>query len=146
MSFSTTQFVQTVQLTETKMPAEFKAKWIAALRSGKYKQTVSRLRDNFGYCCLGVACDISGMGEWDNMFGRWCFFPKEAPKEAALFENDILPASLAIFMGFDDTRSGRNGLIPDLADRHGYPIKLTQLNDDSKLTFDQIADVINYFF
>lgn len=37
---------------------------VAALRSGKYEQTHHRLRIDDGYCCLGVACDISGLGVW----------------------------------------------------------------------------------
>jgi hypothetical protein len=32
--------------------------WTKALRSGKYKQTDGGLQDTFGYCCLGVACDL----------------------------------------------------------------------------------------
>lgn len=35
------------------------AKWVKALRSGKYKQTTGRLQDGKGYCCLGVACAIT---------------------------------------------------------------------------------------
>lgn len=46
-----------------------RAKWIRALCSGRYKQTQSNLRwiDMSGekYCCLGVACQISGLGKWD---------------------------------------------------------------------------------
>ena len=34
-------------------------KWVKALRSGKYKQTTSRLKDKTGYCCLGVACELA---------------------------------------------------------------------------------------
>lgn len=33
-------------------------KWVAALRSGEYKQTQGRLQENDCYCCLGVACDL----------------------------------------------------------------------------------------
>jgi hypothetical protein len=33
---------------------------VAALRSGKYKQTNGYLHDNKGFCCLGVACDLAG--------------------------------------------------------------------------------------
>lgn len=47
----------------TKLPQEFKDKWIAALRSGEYKQGKMRLyrsEDNT-YCCLGVACAINGI-------------------------------------------------------------------------------------
>ena len=43
---------------------EFKAKWLEALRSGRYPQTREKLRDKVGFCCLGVACDISGKGTW----------------------------------------------------------------------------------
>jgi hypothetical protein len=46
------------------MNPEVKAKWIEALRSGKYEQAVGALRQGDGYCCLGVLCDISGLGEW----------------------------------------------------------------------------------
>lgn len=36
-----------------------------ALLSGKYKQGTGCLRSNKDeYCCLGVACDISGLGKW----------------------------------------------------------------------------------
>ena len=35
-----------------------KDKWIAALKSGKYKQTRGCLNDGNGYCCLGVLCEV----------------------------------------------------------------------------------------
>lgn len=38
-----------------KMPQETLDKWLAALRSGEYKQAAGRLRGPCGgYCCLGV--------------------------------------------------------------------------------------------
>lgn len=36
-------------------------KWVAALRSGKYKQCRNLLYDGVGYCCLGVVCDLAGI-------------------------------------------------------------------------------------
>lgn len=39
-------------------------KLVAALESGKYKQTYGKLKDRYGYCCLGVACEISGLGNF----------------------------------------------------------------------------------
>lgn len=33
-------------------------KWVAALRSGEYRQTQGVLKDSNGFCCLGVACDL----------------------------------------------------------------------------------------
>lgn len=49
-----------------KLPKEFALKWIEALRSGKYQQgtdTLVRIENNGDtmYCCLGVACSISGI-------------------------------------------------------------------------------------
>lgn len=45
------------------MNQEIKKRWVAALRSGSYKQRNGRLRYTEGdletkYCCLGVLCDI----------------------------------------------------------------------------------------
>lgn len=39
---------------------ENRAKWVAALRSGEYKQGVDKLCNplNCSYCCLGVLCDV----------------------------------------------------------------------------------------
>lgn len=42
------------------MDAQLKAKWIEALRSGKYKQGSHSLRRGDAYCCLGVLCDVAG--------------------------------------------------------------------------------------
>lgn len=47
------------------MDAEAKAKWIAALRGGKYKQAQGALRAAHGFCCLGVLCDVIAPEEWD---------------------------------------------------------------------------------
>lgn len=40
------------------MSPEFKARWIADLR--KYPKTVGYLKNDQGYCCLGVACMTLG--------------------------------------------------------------------------------------
>jgi len=43
-------------------------KWVEALRSGEYKQASQALRENDGFCCLGVLCDLAGkhgLGEWE---------------------------------------------------------------------------------
>lgn len=47
------------------MNPEVKRLWLEALRSGDYKQGAQRLRwSESTYCCLGVLCEISGVGEW----------------------------------------------------------------------------------
>ena|SRR5436305_13802191 len=44
------------------MDAQVKAKWIAALRSGKFQQDTGYLKRDSGngprYCCLGVLCEV----------------------------------------------------------------------------------------
>lgn len=42
------------------MTPEFKAQWIEALRSGRYKQAQGTLYRQTvdGYCCLGVLCKV----------------------------------------------------------------------------------------
>lgn len=44
------------------LPADFAHQWLAALRSGKYKQVQNSLYNgkNEGFCCLGVAEYILG--------------------------------------------------------------------------------------
>lgn len=46
---------------QTKLPADFKAKWLEALRSGEYKQGRFALCSDGKYCGLGVACAIQGV-------------------------------------------------------------------------------------
>lgn len=46
------------------MKKEIADKWVAALRSGEYQQAKEWLKTNDGFCCLGVLCDISGLGTW----------------------------------------------------------------------------------
>jgi len=50
--------------------AEHRQKWVDALKSGKYEQGKDMLRDGDKFCCLGVACDISGLGVWTESTGR----------------------------------------------------------------------------
>ena len=44
---------------------EAQERWLQALESGKYKQGTGVLRNNDKFCCLGVACDVSKVGEWE---------------------------------------------------------------------------------
>lgn len=48
------------------MKAELKAKWVEALRSGKYEQGHSALRNHDNkFCCLGVLCDVVRPDGWN---------------------------------------------------------------------------------
>lgn len=48
------------------MDKELKAKWVEALRSGRYQQAREVLYDGNGYCCLGVLLCVWGGGEWQD--------------------------------------------------------------------------------
>ncbi len=51
------------------MNPEIKKLWVDAARSGKYEQIYERLYDGHNgtiRCCfLGILCDISGLGDWN---------------------------------------------------------------------------------
>jgi hypothetical protein len=48
---------------------KFKAKWLKALRSRKFKQGHMALHNSEGYCCLGVACVVAGAEEREPTYG-----------------------------------------------------------------------------
>lgn len=50
-----------------KLKPEIKARWLAALRSGDYKQGRNYLRSRGTHCCLGVLCELAvqdGIAYW----------------------------------------------------------------------------------
>lgn len=52
---------------------EIQELWAAKLESGEYQQTHNRLRQGKKMCCLGVGCDISGLGKWVEESGEFYF-------------------------------------------------------------------------
>lgn len=88
--------------------------WVAALRSGKYKQTKYRLRDEKGYCCLGVACQVF----------------KEQTGNPVDFNRAMLPYDVMCWLGLV-TLTGATS-----------ETSLVTLNDLKEKTFEEIADFI----
>lgn len=84
------------------MNAELKAKWIEALRSGRYEQGRERLRSDDGFCCLGVLCDVYDSSQWvtDPELGgylydkAYAFLPTFLPAFAALGPTEATLAGL----------------------------------------------------
>lgn len=123
-------------------------KWVAALRSGKYQQVTGRLLIRTAdqgdkFCCLGVVQDLyakSGKGHWetDEYYRDWEGF-------ASLV--DLTMSVLLDLFGPAGTTLGLCVHLPDLqCNESGNQIpSLVSLNDDG-FTFDQIADIIEYFF
>jgi len=52
------------------MNSNVKQKWIAALKSGEYKQGRYKLREDDNYCCLGVLCSLYANDTDENC--KWC--------------------------------------------------------------------------
>lgn len=116
------------------MKKAMKAKWIEALRSGKYKQGNGALKKKCdGYCCLGVLAAISGC--------TWRGFDCDRMRP---FKN----GKLVGYTGKNMEDDGCGYLKSDFA---GLPIqtqkKLAQMNDGGGIwgsvsSFKKIADYV----
>src|ERR1700722_17051899 len=93
------------------MKPEYKAKWVAALRSGKYKQGRAALHNvSGGMCCLGVLCDIVK----DEVGGQWKGVG-QGPNDALDFcipgwsaDTNYPPDAVINLVGLDNNRIGRD--------------------------------------
>lgn len=105
------------------MNPEIKAKWIAALRSGKYKQGKFYLNTNARFCCLGVLCDVVDPARWadDDVWDH-----KYYTSEFGARLCETLPASLRKSLNIEDTQTD----------------VLIDLNDNKSKSFNEIADYI----
>ena len=111
------------------MNIEFVEKWVAAMRSGKYKQSSNALRDQAGFCCLGVACDLYDDSKWEwGKAGRYFNYGggEGAPVD---FPPDYVNALL-------------NNGGPLIVRIGSGAFHLSRLNDSMGWTFAQIADAI----
>jgi hypothetical protein len=102
--------------------AELKTKWVEALRSGRYKQGRGCLRSGDNYCCLGVLCDVSGVGQWGtkDYYSSDCY---SVGMDTACY---ALPVKIIQSEGLSDSTINT----------------LCVLNDETKASFAEIADYI----
>lgn len=115
--------------------------WVAALRSGDYKQTkavlAEQLNGDYGYCCLGVACEL---------------YAKEHPKfkVVEIEESDTTHKRNIKKYDVDGITSLPNKVRKwlNLSDTNGtyYPedsdSSSLAFDNDQGATFDEIADLI----
>lgn len=130
-----------------RMNPDVKAKWIERLRSGLYPQTKGNLQDQDGFCCLGVLCDLSGLGQWTEPepdFARKRHYVVPNDKNGDLLASKVLPRPVKAWAGLEDENPSVRCDYPSPGSR-GWLGSLAILNDGG-LTFAQIADVIEYFF
>ena len=105
---------------------------VFALRSERYQQTRGQLRVNNSYgscfCCLGVACDVSGLTEWRDIEKRPSYFNNFMTLEKEVMDYYGFTDE-SILYGFD-AENKRNLYLADLNDKGG--------------TFEEIADWIEF--
>lgn len=110
------------------MKKAMKDAWLAALRSGKYRQGSGNLRKydskakKSKFCCLGVLCEVNGVAYQDyDVYGI-----KEYLFSTRSKDEEVIPR----------TWLRKWGLNPDLMD------DLVSKNDDYEWSFKKIADHI----
>lgn len=132
------------------MNKQIKAEWVAALRSGEYKQGVQLLRQGDQFCCLGVLCDLhrkahQNKGE-DDTVNNW--FPTRNPEmdDAPCFSYRYgnitsLPDAVSSWCGLQ----GCDPFVQRIVSSEDYDVTengTLSLFNDNGATFDQIADII----
>jgi hypothetical protein len=112
------------------MDPDIKAKWVEALRSGKYKQTEQALQDYSGYCCLGVLCRAIGAE----------FQEFNEPDGGRQYDNAPVLDGINLADGNNEELSRsflrRAGLTED------DEIRLVEMNDSENASFLKIAEYI----
>ena len=111
-----------------------RAKWVVALRSGKYKQVIGSLHPaKKEFCCLGVACNISGLGRWEKGYDGYDYIINDTP------ENAVLPDDVQNWLGVYLV-----GAKLKVQHKERYD-SLLEMND-AGVSFDEIANVIEAEF
>ena len=106
------------------MDKQVKAQWLAALRSGQYKQGHEFLRQGDAYCCLGVLCDLYDATQWRPSSELYNY-----GKGAGVY---IYPPDAVWEWAGIDSEVAQDEVGADLA----------RMNDERQMSFDQIADWI----
>lgn len=114
------------------MNKDIKKKWVDALRSGKYVQGYDTLKNNSGeYCCLGVLCDLAAK---EGVVQEKLLTYGAGSKYYYDGEGSVLPDSVMDWASLED--------IIVRVEYEDAPVSLDDLNDSHRLTFNQIADLI----
>jgi hypothetical protein len=101
---------------------EAREAWVQALESGKYPQTRNHLKDDNGYCCLGVLCEVLAVPNVREDDGAY-IFNNEA--------RAVLPPEVGDFIGMEVSGGS-------MMDIRSSSLPLAALNDRG-VTFKEIA-------
>lgn len=119
--------------TKFKFDSDLKAKWVKALRSGRYKQGKNALRKRtedgkLEYCCIGVLANVCGT--------HWRADPD------ALTPGSFVPTNKEVRLNTKSEWDDHTEYIDYSVLPKNLQKKLVDLNDTDNKDFDQIADWI----
>ena len=127
---------------------ELRKRWIEALRSGKYERSTSMLRHkSYGFCCLGVLCDISNLGNWElqENSDHYRYVIDEQRHSSFLPEQIVnrIGTSGTVDFSFEVEKISNETTRKEIRVTSGAInlCSLSMLNDHG-FTFEQIADLI----
>lgn len=119
------------------MKKEYLDRWLAALRSGKYKQTSGALKRKVGrghaYCCMGVLCEVMKK----ELPFKTCVNRSNASRGEGVRLLDYHTLDMVETLSFPPDR-----LYEFVGGLPLHPIKLAQLNDRAALSFKELADLL----
>lgn len=121
------------------MKPQIKKLWIEALRSGEYEQTQGCLRDETGFCCLGVLTDLylkEHDEDWTAGDGIIC--SENRNPYSAHEEVNYLPEDVRIWAGL---LSQSPTVVTRESSQDSGIEALANLNDSGK-SFQEIAQII----
>jgi len=132
-----------------------KAQWVAALRSGKYQQARGILCSvrfsKRSYCCLGVLSDLAvadGVGQWLKLDPEYLSYSIDGTESNSVsgYYADTIQVWAGTRNEFSDDEAETAISFSYIKDgeRLRQAESLADLNDGG-FTFDQIADLIDYF-
>jgi len=122
--------------------------WLGALYSGDYEKGIGKMHyiedGVHKWCCLGVACDVSGQAEWH----QWARPVNTNAQEIFDYkgEANYWPQAVRQWLGIESPKPYLfDGIDPELLDVRG--ISLIRVNDEkTQCTFPQIADLVKMVY
>lgn len=125
------------------MKKEIAEIWTKALRSGEYQQIQAALKDNTGYCCLGVLCKLSGLGEFgpEENVGSDENLCRFISTDGISSFSELTPA----VMSWSGIKTETGKFIPgeNTSLKDWTPRTLAEFNDQRCKSFLEIADIID---
>ena len=107
--------------------------WLAALRSGEFKQGRDALRKGDEWCCLGVLCEVARRANLTTRYwvqswphDAYEFIASPPPEDELTSVINMPPKSILELAGID----------------FPFSMRLALYNDDGTTTFEDIATII----